>query len=272
MEPQKNVTMLNLGELIDQKINQAFDYVRSKREAGVLNDKRFIRLGINRVLQKHDSGRDYLQGLKECMDDPLARATFFDALHSPRRCAMVEEAAQGLERVLGRQMEEAKVDYLADFKELASYRVLAGDGHTIAHSSHAERNRNGKPEPSSTIYLQDLRTGLMESFTPVSGNGNRNHEMPVFRRTLLDSDKDTKKTIKTLFVLDRAYIDAAFWKPHPPRSKTVWHVITRTKTNMRPTCCGEFERQERSGKRWSDSCVGGWFHCGMWDHECRRLR
>ena len=67
--------------------------MRSKREAGVLKDKRFVRLGINRVLQKHDSGRDYLQNLKEDVDDPVARATFFDALHSSRRCAMVEEVA-----------------------------------------------------------------------------------------------------------------------------------------------------------------------------------
>lgn len=202
--------MLNLGELIDQEIDHAFDYVRSKRVAGVLKDKRFVRLGINRVLQNHDSGRDYLQNLKECTDDPVARATFFDALHSSRRCAMVEEAAQGLERVLSREMRQANVDYLANFDELACYRVLAGDGHTIAHSSHAEKNRNGQSESSSTIYLQDLRTGLMDSFAPVSGNGNRSHEMPVFRRTLLNCNLDTKNPVKTLFVLDRAYIDAAF--------------------------------------------------------------
>ena len=64
---------------------------------------------------------------------------FFDALHSSRRCAMVEEAAQGLERVLVREMEQENVDYLAGFPELETYRVLAGDGHTIAHSSHAEK-------------------------------------------------------------------------------------------------------------------------------------
>jgi len=242
MESQKNVTMLDLGELIDQKIDQAFDYVRSKRTAGVLKDNRFVRLGINRVLQNHDSGRDYLQNLKECrVDDSVSRATFFDALHSSRRCAMVEEAAQGLERILGREMEQTKVDYLANFPELESYRILAGDGHTIAHSSHANKNRKGKSEPSSTIYLQDLRTGLMDSFAPVSGNGNRKHEMPVFRRTLLDCETTTKKWIKTLFILDRAYIDGAFWKPYPQRSKAAWHVITRMKTNMAPTCCGEFE-------------------------------
>ena len=203
MRTQKNLTMLNLGELIDQEIDLAFDYVRSKRGASALEDKRFVRLGINRVLQHHDSGRDYLQNLKECADDPVARATFFDALHSSRRCAMVEEAAQGLERVLGRQMKQENVDCLADFNELASYRILAGDGHTIAHSSHAGKNRNGKLEPSSTIYLQDLRTGLMESFAPVSGNGNRKHEMPVFRQTLLDYQSNTLNPAKTIFVLDR---------------------------------------------------------------------
>ncbi len=153
MKTQKNVTRLNLGELIDQKIDRAFDYVRSKRASGVLKDKRFLRLGINRVLQNHDSGRDFLQNLKECADDPVARATFFDALHSSRRRGMVEESAQGLERVLDREMKEANIDYLADFDELASYRILAGDGHTIAHSSHADKNRNGKSEHPFLLFL-----------------------------------------------------------------------------------------------------------------------
>lgn len=241
MKTRTDVTMLNLGELIDQEIDHAFDYVRSKRAAGTLTDKRFVRLGINRVLQNHDSGRDYLQNLKECTDDPLARATFFDALHSSRRCAMVEETAQGLERVLCRQMEQAGVDYLADFDELASYRVLAGDGHTIAHSSHAEKNQKGNSEPSSTIYLQDLRTGLMQSFAPVSGNGNRKHEMPVFRRTLLDCQNTTSNPTKTIFILDRAFIDGLFWKPPPNKPKPPGYVITRMKTNMTPICYDELE-------------------------------
>jgi hypothetical protein len=241
MRIQKNVARLNIGELIDQKIDLAFDYVRSKRGAGALTDKQFVRLGINRVLQCHDSGRDYLQNLKECTDSPVPRATFFDALHSPRRCAMVEETAQSVERILGQQMKQANVDYLADFAELAPRRIFAGDGHTIAHSSHAKKKQNGKSEPSSTIYLQDLRTGLMNSFAPVSGNGSRNHEMPVFRRTLLYGENDTRNPVETIFVLDRAYIDAAFWKPHPKKPKTGWHVITRMKTNMAPMCCGDFE-------------------------------
>ena len=81
----------------------------------------------------------------------------------------------------------------------------------------------------------------MDSFAPVSGNGNRKYEMSIFRRTLLDCETSTNKWAKTLFVLDRAYIDAAFWKPYPQRTKTQWHIITRMKTNMVPTCCGEFE-------------------------------
>ena len=246
MKTSKNMIPLNLGELIDQKIDHAFDYVRSKRGAGVLKDKRFVRLGIDRVLQNHDSGRDYLQGLKECADDSVARATFFDALHSSRRCAMIDEAAQGLQRVLGWEMKQANVDYLGDFDELASYQVLAGDGHTIVHSSHAAKNLRGKSESPSTIYLQDLRTGLMRSFAPVSGDGNRHHEMPVFRRRLMGHENFKREQAKTLFVLDRAYIDAAFWKPPPGKRQGLWDLITRMKKNMKPTCCGEhqFDRDD----------------------------
>ena len=70
--------------------------------------------------------------------------------------------------------------------------------------------------------------------------------MPVFRRRLVDHENFDKEQTKTLFVLDRAYIDAAFWKPPPGKRQGRWDVITRMKKCMKPTCCGEhqFDRDD----------------------------
>lgn len=239
---------LSVPELFDHKLDCAFDYVRKTRGCGALSDSRFVRFGVGRVLGNHKSGRQFLQYLKQCTTEDVPRATLYDAFQSNRRQGMVEEVDQQLERIIGMTMREAGVDFLRDFKELDGYRVLAGDGHNIAHSSHAKKDHKGNDQPANTIYLQDLRTGLTRPFAPVSGDGQRRHEMPVFRRTLKDREEQYGEGAGTIFVLDRAYIDGAFWKPNwdRERKKVNRHVITRTKENMTPTCCGEipFDRED----------------------------
>jgi hypothetical protein len=68
------------------------DYCRQRRESHGLSDEQFLRSGILRVFGQCDSGRDFLQARADAGHE-LARATWFDALHSPRRLAMVAEVA-----------------------------------------------------------------------------------------------------------------------------------------------------------------------------------
>jgi hypothetical protein len=69
------------------------DYCRHRRDTLELSDEQFLRSGIQRVLGQCDSGRDFLQARQDG-GEHLARSTWFDALHSKRRGAMVAEVAR----------------------------------------------------------------------------------------------------------------------------------------------------------------------------------
>jgi hypothetical protein len=89
------------------------------------------------VLGHCDSGRDFLQAAQD-RGEALARTTWFDALHSPRRAALVSEVATRSCEVFDRFLRLR--DWLGAFPELAGRAVWAVDGHHLAHASHAARD------------------------------------------------------------------------------------------------------------------------------------
>jgi hypothetical protein len=227
---------LTIDQLIDDVVSKGFDYVRANRECAAFSDSEFATYCIRRVLHSCQSGRDYLQYTAQCAQQTVPRATFFDALQSERRCEMTVQLGAGIYKRLEGMMELRGVDYLQGFPELEGFRVLAGDGHSITHACHAARNDKGHFDPCSTIYVQNLRTGLSMELAPVSAGGRRQHEWPVFRAALPALDDGLGSDWKsTLFVLDRAYIDNQFWVEHSGRGgHRPWHMITRFKKNMEP--------------------------------------
>lgn len=115
-----------------ERFNEAFfgraltllhDYCREELTAGALPDARFIRLGLRRCLDHYDSGRDFLQELADT-GEPLARATFFDALHQPRRLTIVTEVATRLAAHAAQEL--AEVDWLASGAWIGRSRSLGG--------------------------------------------------------------------------------------------------------------------------------------------------
>jgi hypothetical protein len=219
-----------MGEVLDSLIADAFDYTRRERKCPGLPDRDLVREGILRALSHADSGREWLQRTRETECGVANRGTFFPALHSERRRQLVEDVAIAMTRRAGRELAELGVDHLAAFPELAPYRCLAADGHTIAHASHAERRTSGNHNPVSCIYALDLRSGLAGAFAQVSGNGQRRHEWPVFEQALLSLEDPHEGARGTVHVLDRAYIDNQFWSLHAKRKRH--YVVTRMKSNM----------------------------------------
>ena len=222
------VTKATIGELIDSNLNLAFDYVRNIRSCPGLDDQDLARLGICRVLGSYESGRDWLQFIGDRGLAEVPRSTFFDALHSPRRLSMLQELEAALEQLAARQIREAGIDWLAEFPELDGCEVFAADGHVIAHASHAQKDAKDRNVPVGTVYGLDLRTGLSRVLTHVSGDGRRRHEMPSFREAL----RKRGQSAPTVWVLDRAYHDKAFWSQMWRDRGVV--MITRMKANMRP--------------------------------------
>jgi len=193
-----------------------------------LADLDFALAGISRVFSKSRSGREWLQ----CnLDFRISRSTFFDALQSERRKRIVWALTRRFTEGLSRTMREAGVDFLADMPKLENIEVIAVDGHEIEHPQHAAKNKKGRFTTLATIYQMDLHTGLSLPFSRVGKDGLKAHEWPGFKRRLTEQICARKRHTPVFYVLDRAYIDTAFW--HGMGKKNVF-MVTRFKENMKP--------------------------------------
>lgn len=215
----------SLESLFREQLDMALDGCRSTRSCPELEDRDFIFDGVDRVMGGLPSGRAWLQQQRDQDRGNTPRSTNFDALNSPRRLAIVMEAAEVLQRNLARDM--AEVDHLADFPELADWNVLATDGHAVEHAVHAARSERGRHVPDAGLYTLDLRTGLTAFLRAVEGNGTHAHEWPAFKASV----RKWRPLKRTLWVQDRAFIDNHGWDRF---RKQGMYQITRMKEGMVP--------------------------------------
>ena len=186
--------------------------------------------GIQRILGQCDSGRDFLQ-VRQDRGEALARSTWFDALHSGRRAAMVAEVATRSHEVFGRSLQQR--DWLAEFPELAGRAVWAVDGHQLAQACHSARDRKGEFIPVGFLYGLCLHTGLPRSLVPFQVDGVRRHEWPVFKQLLPHWLRQDRGARVPIVVGDPAYLDVLHWAEQKRTRQAL--IITREKENMNPT-------------------------------------
>lgn len=206
------------------------DYCRERRDTPQLSDEDFLRGGLQRILGQCDSGRDFLQARQD-RGETLARSTWFDALHSARRAALVAEVATRSYEIFERDLRTR--DWLAEFPELSGRAVWAVDGHHLAHAGHAARDRKGEFISVGFLYGLCLHSGLQRLLVPFQVDGVRRHEWPVFKQQLphwLRQDRGAKVPI---VVGDPAYLDVAHWTEQKRTRQAL--IITREKENMKPT-------------------------------------
>jgi len=206
------------------------DYCRHRRDTPQLGDEQFLRGGLQRVLGHCDSGRDFLQGRQD-RGEALARATWFDALHSRRRATLVAEVTTRSYEVFDRFLRPR--DWLGAFPELAGRAVWAVDGHHVAHACHAARDAKGEFVSAGLLYGLCLHSGLQRALVPFQGDGVHRHEWPVFKQQLpqwLHQDRGEKVP---LVVGDPAYLDVLYWAEQKRLRQAL--IITREKENMKPT-------------------------------------
>lgn len=232
--------------LLDQLLAPADDivdhYTRSTRDCPGLSDGEFLRLGFQRTLSQSRSGRDFLQQQQEIFEFEIARASFFDSLHSPRRRRFLQEVSW---RLYAQGRQRPSCNLLSPFPELQERLVWAGDGHKIEHACHALRDRKGRQVAPNTLYLLCLHSGLLLNLAVVQGDGLYRHEMPVFRQALpavLRQELPGRKANRApLFVIDPAFIDHLFWDRQRQLQAAGALMITRAKDDIAPQ-----EFQERS--------------------------
>jgi hypothetical protein len=209
------------------------DHCRNRRDTPKLSDEQFLRGGFQRILGHCDSGRDFVQ---RCQDqgEALAKTTWFDALQSSRRAAMVAEVATRSYELFERFL--APRDWLGAFPELACRAVWAVDGHHLAHACHAQRDPKGELASVGLLYALCLHSGLQRTPVPFQVDGKRRHEFPVFKQQLPRWLQQERGALLPIVVGDPAYIDVLYWFEQKRLRQAV--IITREKANMKPTVIG----------------------------------
>lgn len=159
---------------------------------------------------------------------PLARSTCSDALGAPTRLLVLQEM---LPMLVG---EAAAVlpDRLAEIPGLGTRPVRAIDGTYQGESAHFRRctaKAGGEDNPTGHALLSfyNLRLGVPEDVQVETRN---RHEMAILR----DYDRSPQAPTRerhTLFLVDRAFIDARFWDAK--KAKCAITIITRIKSNLR---------------------------------------
>lgn len=196
-----------------------------KRICPQLSDIDFAYTGLLRCLSTVDSGRDFLQKADELYDEVLPHSTYFNALKSSRREAMLEALERGSYHILSKQLATQGIDYLKQFVELDDYMVEAADGHFIEHACHTEKNNNGKVFAAGFIYAMNLRVGLLKPLCYVTNGTIRHHEIPILRRHLeRHNDKKTQDE-KALYVYDKAVTDYAWWNKQKQQKNYMISVL-----------------------------------------------
>jgi hypothetical protein len=221
-----------LDQVLAPALQLLGNYVRGVYREGPLDDFRFVRLGVCRVLSQAASGRDFLQMAREVLGEEVARASFFDSLHGRRRSQVLAD----LNAELVTRNRSGLEDLLARFPELHGLPVYAVDGHHIDHAVHSPSDHKGEKVSANNLYLLCLHSGLLWNLGAVQGDGRHSHEMPVFRNRIVPwllTEKKGKGKVAPIFIGDPAFVDKVFWTRMVLEGGRA-RFITRTKSNMKP--------------------------------------
>ena len=193
----------------------------------------FIALGVLRHLQGIGSLREQVQALLHWdpaadARPPLARSTWSDALCSPARLAVLGEVVP----VLVEEAAAVLPDRLAEIPGLGTRPVRAIDGTYQGESAHFRRctpKEGGEDNPKGHALLSffNLRLGVPED---VQVETRSHHETAILRH-YDGSPQALTRQRNTLFLVDRAFIDARFWDAK--KAKCAITIITRMKANLR---------------------------------------
>ena len=181
------------------------------RSCSEMSDVNFIKYGILRCIGRVNSGRDFLQTASDIHDEAIPLSTYFNSLKSSRRMQMLESIEEGSYTLHCEMLASHDVNYLEKFPELDSYAVMAADGHFIDHACHTKKDSNGKVFAAGFIYAMNLRNGLLRPLCCITNGTRRNHEIPVLRNHIEAENEKSKKSVKCLYVYDKAVTDFRWW-------------------------------------------------------------
>ena len=185
---------------------------RLREDKQGVDDIGFLQLGVHRILRNNESGRDFFQYAADVLDLQVGKTAFFDLYHSKARLELLKNTTVGLYRD---GCHNINTDLLESFPQLEGLDVIAGDGHLLAAACHAPRDYKGRKVAPNSLFMLNVRNGLMLPLASVQGDGRYAHEMPVLREHLPEFLKENSKGRKALknvlMLLDPAFNDTVFW-------------------------------------------------------------
>lgn len=267
-EAKEKKAQKRLRQMITDFIHTAYEAARKKdrfnpifRKCPGMEDEELYLFCVFRAMGRFESGRAFLQDLSLRYNTAVPRSSFFEALQSKRRTAVISKiSAEAFKMFEQSSFESGGADFLKAFPELNDYAVFNGDGHYISHSAHVVPEKGKKKHAAGSIYIQSLRTGNLFPFCAVRDGHGKKHEMPCFRREVEKLPSSFYGYSKILWVLDMAYVDNRWWGYQRKRGH---YTISRLKSNARPIKCGQipYDRGDPINKGVTDSYYAG-MNCG----------
>jgi hypothetical protein len=252
--------VLSMGITFDPSLHDTFfspllelvSSCLSTRQCPDFTDEQFLTTCLLRVLAPQESGRDFLQSLRDVHDiHNVERSQFFETLKSKRRLTFLREIGSLFKGNCQKQL--AGNDAFAKIPELEGREIYAGDGHYIEHACHDPRDQFYKNKPYVAIghfYAINLRTHWLDYMDLALEGTKKQHDMKVMKRVSEQLKVGGKKG--TIWVWDKAGIDLTFW--HNQKQAHGVYFVSRLKKNMKPLKCGDLE-WDRDDER-NDGVIG----------------
>lgn len=213
-----------VNELFYQPLEAILPELKHRWPCPELDDDRWLRLGVERVLEGTSSGRAFLQENQLRLPGLPQRSNYFESLKSSRRAALAREANQAL---LG-TAETCLPDLLGELSELQGSEVFALDGHWRKAATHDARAHDGKPA-TGHIYSLNLRHHTLRHLAVNEyPKENDMHVLQRLKPTGLRQGVPRGK--RTLLVYDRAGIDFKYWQRC--RKECAVYFLSRVKAGM----------------------------------------
>lgn len=233
----------------------ALDRAKHRRQCRGYSDRDYLVCGVRRIIAQVESGRGWVQDVREKMQVGVTVTSFFKSLRSARRLSLIEEVARDVVAQVDMDCGEAH-DPLAEHEELNDFHVYASDGHYEKAACHA-RKVQGKVYAPGYFFSINLRSHSMSLLDIARPVKKKEHDMHALKRlTPAQLRLGAAKGVKVVHVYDPAGIDYRQW--YNWKTQGIY-VISREKENSKADRCGyrDFDRNdERNTGVLSDEYIG----------------
>jgi hypothetical protein len=190
-------------------LRAVFDQATTIRQCPAEPDWDWLTKGVDRVLSKVRSGRDFLQTFQMFWSREMQIGPYFETLASARRLGMVAECSA----LLRRRVDALRPSPLAQFESLAAFDLYAGDGHYLEHATH-DPMRGETHWPTGHFFALNLKS---QSLSPLVladlAARKKEHDLRALRRQRVAMLRQgAGKGRKVMWVWDKAGVDLPFWQ------------------------------------------------------------